>query len=268
MEPEEVAFGSAHAEPSRPAEDASQQSYFGDGLVKDASLIEEVAAPQPSAPKIISRLAKEKTAGPSATLTLQQAVSIAVTPRSFLSHRIAPPLTICRGRIFAGDELIASTDIVVAECCERLTRVAHGFGVTLDLRYDTGEDVVWSSDTPDLWYGVNPLFGGGRPVPLADLLGQLNSLSESIKDLRPAPAPAPKAVRAAKAVSGPVAKVVKMAPRRIGRPPGSKDKSPRKITKRRAYGKKAAASRKQTGKKARIGRPPGAKDKKPRKRST
>lgn len=268
------------------------EGYFADDLqgaapaapvAEKEAEAEESGEAEQAAPQMLNHHNKEKVAGPSATLTLQQAVAIAVTPRTFFSKRLAPPMTLCNGRVYCGDDYIYGSDIVVPECAQRLARVAHGFGVRLELRYESGDRVLWNSDEPEIWHGLE------KPVSIQDAMTLYyepaaekqraqwqkdhgvklpkSGVSATVHPIRSKPKAKAKTKAKPKAKAKVKASAKRHKPKlhkkgkvtvseygkRIGRPPGSKDKKPRakpgQKAKVKAPARKAASVKKKTAKK-------------------
>lgn len=92
---------------------------------------------------------KQMSEGPSKTITLKQAVAIACGGgRIYMSKRLAPPLAICNARIYCRNEFVFSSDIDMSKYANSLAAAAEAFDVTLELFYEHGDKVIWSSANP------------------------------------------------------------------------------------------------------------------------
>ena len=211
-------------------QEVSSPGTYGDGL-KPAISVEGAKDEDPvyedsgRGPGVVDPVAL------SVSMTLYQAVSLAITPRTTFSVGFAPPTTVVGARIFCGNKVVSQGDLVMMDCAHRLARVAHGFNVHLEVRYENSDTVVWSSNNPDIWCG------DGGIQPLVRHCGEFTARSPITRK---------------GAVSG-----KSKEPGKMGRPPGSKNKPKQH----------ASAVAKKSRSKKRIGRPPGSKDKAPRKRS-
>lgn len=165
------------------------QGTFADGLEgrREESVLSNDAQSAAEARRTKNHPDIPITVGPSVSMTAAQAVGLAVTPRTAFANRTTPPLTVCNGRVFCDDELVFMGDIIVPECAERLSRVAKGFGITVEIYYEGGVDPVWSSETPHDWLA---------PIAPVGQTGGRITLSEAwhfgMNLLPPAPAPVPK----------------------------------------------------------------------------
>lgn len=95
----------------------------------------------------------ERVKGLHKEISLQDAVAIACGGgRIFFSKRLAPPLCICNARVYCGNDFLFSSDINIKDSARALEYVAHIYGVTLDILYENGDSVIWSTATPEMIY--------------------------------------------------------------------------------------------------------------------
>lgn len=92
---------------------------------------------------------KEKTKGPTKELTLQEVLYMVIGGRCYFSKRLAPPLAVCNARIYCGDEFVFSSDIDLMQYKNDLHSVSLKLNVDLEVFYEHGDNVIWSSKDPN-----------------------------------------------------------------------------------------------------------------------
>jgi hypothetical protein len=110
---------------------------------------------------------QESSKGPTKELTLARVLYLALGSPTFMSKRLAPPMCVCNGRLYLGDELVWKGDCDIYKVRHRVSSIADEFGVTLELLHESGDHVLWSSATPDLWTGycdTTKKAGGSAPI--------------------------------------------------------------------------------------------------------
>jgi len=94
-----------------------------------------------------------KVKGPTKELSIADVIYIALGGRIYLSKRLAPAMSICNARIYAGDQFVYSGDLEIPKVVSKLECIAQEFGVVLDIYYEHGDKVYWSSKDPNTWNG-------------------------------------------------------------------------------------------------------------------
>jgi hypothetical protein len=96
----------------------------------------------------------QKVDGPSKSITLKQAIEMAVGRRTYMSKRLSPAGTICNGRIYASTgEYLFDSDINIFKSARPLETVAEAFGIDLFIFSEHGNDYYWKSSEPEMWQG-------------------------------------------------------------------------------------------------------------------
>lgn len=95
----------------------------------------------------------QKVEGPKKELSISEVIYLVLGGGYFFSKRLAPPMTVCNGRIYANDEFVFSGDLEISKIARKLTGIAETFDVELSIVYESGNKVLWSSKEPEMWNG-------------------------------------------------------------------------------------------------------------------
>ena len=102
-----------------------------------------------------------QVAGISKSLSIARVIGLAVGRKIFMSKRLAPPMTICNARVFAGNDLVFTSDIEIPKYTKVLLEIAEEFETVITICQESSNQPVWSSATPSMWLG----YAGEKATP-------------------------------------------------------------------------------------------------------